>query len=279
VKRVGAHVSTQGGVENAPLNAKRIGARTFGLFTSNPRRWAAPALTAANIEQFQANMRRLKFAPEHVLVHAGYLLNFANADTAQRRATWDAFADEAARCAQLGLSLLVVHPGMLTGQTTEKRGIAWAAGCVNRALNRTNGVTVVLENTATRTSLGRRFEQLAAIIEKVDDQARVGVCLDTCHAFGAGYDVRDAAGFRETIRQLDGCVGLHRVKGMHLNDSKAAFAGGVDRHASLGRGTIGWECFRTIMTDPRFDAVPMIIETPDKDLWPAEIRKLYRLAV
>jgi deoxyribonuclease-4 len=276
MKYVGAHVSVRGGVENAPLNAKAIGAGAFALFTKNPRQWAARPLTSENVDRFRANMKKAGFSAGHVLPHAGYLLNLARADRVQRRATWKAFVDETARCELLGLKYINIHPGMTKGEISEKKGLGWVADCLNYTLEQTSGVTAVLENTTHKFSLGYRFEQLAAIIEGVEDKQRVGVCLDTCHAFGAGYDVRTAEDLDATMKALRKVIPLKYLKGAHLNDSKADLGSHIDRHENLGKGKIGTECFRALMNDRRFDNIPLILETRDPDLWPREIKMLHR---
>ncbi|HEB94854.1 MAG TPA: deoxyribonuclease IV [Sedimenticola thiotaurini] len=278
MKRVGAHVSASGGVENAPLNARAIGARAFALFTKNQRQWKAKPLTVESIEAFRANLAEAGIAPRHVLPHDSYLINLGHPEPEALQKSRDAFLDEMQRCEQLGLPLLNFHPGSHLRKISEQESLAIVAESINLALSRTSGVTAVIENTAGQgTNLGYRFEHLAEIIDRVEDKGRVGVCLDTCHTFTAGYDLRTAAACDDTFAEFDRVVGFDYLRGMHLNDSKPDLGARVDRHESLGRGKLGWEPFRYIMNDPRFDEIPLILETVDPDLWPEEIRHLYAL--
>jgi len=276
MKYVGAHVSASGGVENAPLNAAAIGARAFALFTKNQRQWQAKPLTTKSIDAFRANLEQAGIRPGHVLPHDSYLINLGHPEPEALAKSRAAFLDEMRRCGQLGLQLLNFHPGAHLGKIDEEACLARIAESVNLALEQTEGVTAVIENTAGQgTVLGWRFEHLAAIIDRVEDKSRVGVCLDTAHTFGAGYDLRTAAACAETFTEFDAVVGFRYLRGMHLNDSKAALGSRVDRHHSLGRGLIGLEAFRYIMRDPRFDGMPLVLETIDETLWPEEIRMLY----
>ena len=278
MKRVGAHVSASGGVENAPLNAAEIGARAFALFTKNQRQWRAKALTATSIEAFKRNLESVGIAPRHVLPHDSYLINLGHPDPEALRKSRDAFLDEMQRCEQLGLELLNFHPGSHLKKISETESLAIVAESINQALDRTRGVTAVIENTAGQGSnLGYRFEHLAEIIDQVEDKQRVGVCLDTCHTFTAGYDLRSKESCDQTFGSFDRIVGFSYLRGMHLNDSKPDLGSRIDRHASLGKGKLGWAVFRYIMNDDRFDEIPMILETVDDSLWPEEIRQLYAL--
>ncbi len=278
MKFVGAHVSAAGGVENAPLNAHAIGARAFALFTKNQRRWDAKPLTAASIEAFKANCERYEFAPEQILPHDSYLINLGHPEVEALQRSRAAFIDELQRCQQLGLTLLNFHPGSHLKQLSESESLDRVAESINIALDATDGVTAVIENTAGQGSnLGYRFEHLAQIIDAVEDKSRVGVCLDTCHTFVAGYDLRGPAACQQTFAEFERIVGFEYLRGMHLNDAKVDFATRVDRHHSLGQGFIGWDCFEFIMRDPRFDGIPMVLETIDETIWPDEIRALYQL--
>ncbi len=278
MKRVGAHVSAAGGVENAPLNAQAIGARAFAFFTRNQRQWRSKPLSAKNIEAFKANLEKVGIEPRHVLPHDSYLINLGHPEKAGLEKSRAAFLDEMQRCEQLGLELLNFHPGSHLGKISEEECLARVADSINWALERTEGVTAVIENTAGQGSnVGYRFEHLAAIIEQVEDQSRVGVCLDTCHTFTAGYDLRTAEACEATFAEFHQVVGFDYLRGMHLNDSKPDLGSRVDRHESLGRGKLGWEPFRYIMNDPRFEEIPMVLETVNPDLWPKEIRALYEL--
>lgn len=275
MKRVGAHVHIEGGVQNAPLNAREIGADCFAMFTKNQRQWKARPYDAKTIEAFRRNMEETGFRSEQVLAHDGYLINLGNPDRAKRKISERAFIDELKRCQQLGLTLLNMHPGSHLGAMSDEECLAVIAAGINRSLEKTSGVTVVLENTAGQGSnVGYRFEHLALIIEAVEDKSRVGACLDTCHAFAAGYDLRTAKAFRETMRQLDSAVGFPYLRGVHLNDAVAELGSRKDRHRSIGKGKIGREAFRLLMNDRRFDEIPLVLETDDESLWPKEIRML-----
>ncbi len=279
MKYVGAHVSASGGVENAPLNARQLGANAFALFTKNQRRWEAKPLTTASIDAFRRHCEEAGFAPEQILPHDSYLINLGHPDPEALEKSRAAFLDELQRCAQLGLCYLNLHPGSHLRQLSEEVCLMRIADSINWALERSEGVTAVIENTAGQGSnLGYRFEHLAAIIDRVEDKQRVGVCLDTCHAFVAGYDLRTQEACATTFAEFDAVVGFRYLRGMHLNDAKVALGSRVDRHESLGRGTIGLEAFRFIMQDPRFDRIPLVLETVDDSIWAEEIQLLRRLA-
>ena len=274
-KYVGAHVSASGGVENAPLNAKAIGATAFALFTKNQRQWVAKPLSEESISQFKENCRQAGYEPFQILPHDSYLINLGNPDPQALEKSRNAFLDEMQRCEQLGLDRLNFHPGAHLNQTSEAQCMELIAESINLALDRTTGVTAVIENTAGQGSnLGHTFEQLATIMEQVKDQSRVGVCIDTCHAYTAGYELATREGFEETFTRFGKIIGFDRLKGMHLNDSKKALGSRVDRHDNLGKGLLGTDLFRWIMEDERFDGIPLILETPDDTLWEKEISLL-----
>ncbi len=274
-KLVGAHVSASGGVENAPLNAAAIGAGTFALFVKNQRQWTAPPLKPEQVDAFRRNCREHGFALDKILPHDSYLINLGNPDGPGLKKSRAAFLDEMKRCEQLGLALLNFHPGSHRKMIPEEACMDLIAESVNLALAETCSVTAVIENTAGQGGyLGHAFEQIAYIIDRVEDKGRIGVCLDTCHLYGAGHDLRTAEAFEATMERFGTTVGFEYLKGMHLNDSKGGFGSRVDRHHSLGEGELGWEPFRLIMKDPRFDGIPLILETIDPDRWPEEIRTL-----
>ncbi|MCG8426356.1 MAG: deoxyribonuclease IV [Chromatiales bacterium] len=278
MKRIGAHVSAAGGVHNAPLNAQAIGATAFALFTKNQRQWRAKPLTTEQIDTFKANLQAVKIAPQYVLPHDSYLINLGHPEAEALEKSRNAFIDEMQRCEQLGLSLLNFHPGSHLKKISEEESLAIVAESINLALEQTEGVIAVIENTAGQgTNLGYKFEHLAAIIDDVKDKSRVGVCIDTCHTFTAGYDLRTAEACEQTFAEFDRLVGFDYLRGMHLNDSKPELGSRVDRHHSLGQGKIGWEAFRYIMNDPRFDEIPMVLETIDDTIWAQEIEQLYAL--
>jgi deoxyribonuclease-4 len=275
MKYIGAHVSAAGGVENAPLNAQKIGATAFALFTKNQRQWAAPPLTAESIAAFKSNCDKFGYKPQQILPHDSYLINLGHPEKDALQKSRDAFLDEMQRCEQLGLDRLNFHPGGHLNKITEDECLATIASSINWALNKTSGVVAVIENTAGQgTNLGFSFYHLKKIIDQVDDKTRVGVCIDTCHAYSAGYDIKTKAGFEQVFKEFDEVVEFKYLKGMHLNDSKKELGSRVDRHDSLGKGTLGLEVFDSIINDSRFDGIPLILETPDEELWADEIKLL-----
>lgn len=276
MKQVGAHVSIAGGVENAPQNAFEIGAKAFAMFTRNQRQWASKPLTEVNLEMFRENCDRLGYTPRTILPHDSYLINLGHPEKKPLEKSRKAFIEEMSRCEQLGLSMLNFHPGSHLKKTTPETCLSTIAESVNIALDRTCGVTAVIENTAGQGSnLGFAFEHLAALIDKIEDKSRVGVCLDTCHTFAAGYDLRTSAACLETFDCFDRVVGFQYLRGMHLNDSKKELNSHVDRHESIGKGEIGLEAFQFIMQDERFEEIPLILETTDNTIWKEEIELLY----
>ena len=279
MKYFGAHVSASGGVENAIKNAKAIGATAFALFTKNQRQWLAPELTAAQIELFRQQMAEAGYAAWQVLPHDSYLINLGHPDQEGLDKSRESFFEEMRRCELLGLDRLNFHPGSHLKRISEEGSLDRIAESINMALERTSGVTAVLENTAGQGSnLGFRFEHLAYIIDRVEDKSRVGVCLDTCHTFAAGYDLRTTQALDATFAEFDRVVGFNYLRGMHLNDAMRPLGSRVDRHSPLGDGEIGWECFRYIARDSRFDNIPLILETPDEARWSEEIAKLKEFA-
>lgn len=277
-KYIGAHVSASGGVENAPENAKRIGAKAFALFTKNQRQWVSAPLSENSIQLFRQRCEDYGFAAEHILPHDSYLINLGNPDSEALEKSRAAFLDEMQRCEQLGLKLLNFHPGSSLKKVSEEECLRTIAESINMTLDKTQGVCAVIENTAGQGSnLGYSFEQLAYIIERVEDKSRVGVCLDTCHAFAAGYDLKSESGFTETFEHFENVVGFQYLRGMHLNDSKKGLNSRVDRHELLGKGELGLDTFRMLMKDSRFDNIPLILETPDEEAWKDEIEMLYAM--
>ncbi|MCU7845161.1 MAG: deoxyribonuclease IV [Candidatus Thiodiazotropha sp. (ex Monitilora ramsayi)] len=276
MKYVGAHVSAAGGVQNAPLNAQAIGAKAFALFTKNQRQWRAKPLTTEAIDAFRSNLEAVKIDTRYVLPHDSYLINLGHPEPEGLEKSRHAFLEEVQRCEQLGLSLLNFHPGATLRKISETESLRLVADSINWTLEQTHGVTAVIENTAGQGStLGYRFEHLAEIIDQVEDKSRVGVCLDTCHTFVAGYDLRTAEACSNTFSQFESIVGFNYLRGMHLNDSKPDLGARVDRHHSLGQGKLGWEVFRYIMRDKRFNDIPMVLETIDETIWAEEIAALY----
>lgn len=278
MKYIGAHVSASGGVENAPINAHLIGANAFALFTKNQRQWVAAPLTEKSIHDFKANCQKYGFTATHILPHDSYLINLGHPEAEPLQKSREAFLDEMQRCQQLGLDRLNFHPGSHLGKIDEETCLKTIAESINITLDKTTGVTAVLENTAGQgTNMGFRFEQLATIIHHVEDKSRVGVCIDTCHAYSAGYDLTSKEAFDKTFADFDQIIGFNYLKGMHINDSKKEFGSRVDRHDSLGIGTIGIDTFKFIMHDARFDGIPLILETPNEEIWAEEIAMLKKM--
>ncbi|WP_233964378.1 deoxyribonuclease IV [Pectobacterium versatile] len=272
MKYIGAHVSASGGVDQAVIRAHEIKATAFALFTKNQRQWQAAPLSTEVIDRFKTACEQYAYTPAQILPHDSYLINLGHPDAEALEKSRSAFIDEMSRCQQLGLSLLNFHPGSHLKQIEEADCLARIAESINIALAETDGVTAVIENTAGQGSnLGFRFEHLAAIIDGVEDKSRVGVCIDTCHAFAGGYDLRTEADCEATFSEFDRIVGFRYLRGMHLNDAKSAFGSRVDRHHSLGEGNIGKTAFSYIMKDTRFDGIPMILETINPDIWADEI--------
>jgi deoxyribonuclease-4 len=279
MKRIGAHVSAAGGVQNAPLNAVKIGATAFALFTKNQRRWQAKPLTKKNIHEFKENCQKNNYQMQHILPHGSYLINLGHPEKDKLQKSRNAFLSELKRCEQLGLRKLNFHPGSSLGKKTETDSLKTVAESINWALQQTKFITAVIENTAGQgNTLGYTFQHLAKIIEQVENQERVGVCIDTCHMFAAGYDISSQIAFQKTFEEFDEIVGFSYLQGMHLNDIKTDLASKRDRHASLGQGNIGWDGFKFIVQDARFEEIPLILETPQPDIWPQEISELKKLS-
>ncbi len=272
---LGAHVSASGGVENAPLNAKKINANAFALFIKNQRQWEAKPLTIESISLFNEHCTEHGFDKNQILPHDSYLINLGHPQPEGLEKSRRAFVDEMQRCEQLGLTKLNFHPGSHLNEISEEESLRLIAESINMALDKTSGVTAVIENTSGQGSnLGYKFEHLAFIIRHVEDKSRVGVCIDTCHMFTAGYDILTPQGWENTWKEFDQVVGFSYLKGMHLNDTKKELGSRVDRHAPLGEGILGLEPFRRLMTDSCFCEIPLILETPDEDKWADEIALL-----
>ena len=275
MKRIGAHVSASGGVSNAPLNAAKIGADAFAMFVKNQRRWDAPPLSAEEIAAFKDALKQSGISAEHVLVHDSYLINLGHPREAEREKSLNAFVDEIRRCEALGLRLLNFHPGSHLNEISAQVCLDNIAESLNFAITNTAGVKLVLENTAGQGSnLGYDFAQLAYVIGKISNKDRIGVCIDTCHAFAAGYDLRSRQAYERTMSEFDRAIGYKFLSGMHLNDTKNELGVRKDRHESLGRGFLGLAVFENIMNDPNIDEIPLILETIDDSLWAEEIALL-----
>jgi deoxyribonuclease-4 len=280
MKYIGAHVSASGGVENAPLNADKIGAKAFAIFTKNQRQWKAAPLSESSITQFKENCLKYGYLPQYILPHDGYLINPGSPEKEMLDKSREALLDEMQRCEQLGLTMLNFHPGAHLGKISEDDCIKNVAESINICLSETQGVTAVIENTAGQGShIGYMFEHLRKIIDLVDDKSRIGVCFDTCHAYASGYDIKSFEGYELTFREFDQIIGLSFLKGFHLNDARKGLGSRVDRHESIGKGDLGEEVFIRIMKDPRFDNMPIILETPDEEIWGEEIAWLYKMVI
>ncbi|MBR4988993.1 MAG: deoxyribonuclease IV [Bacteroidaceae bacterium] len=274
MKYIGAHVSASGGVENAPLNAKEIGANAFALFTKNQRQWVSAPLTAKSIAQFKENCLNGGFDTSYIMPHDSYLINLGNPDEEAIQKSRAAFIDEMQRCEQLGLKMLNFHPGSHLNKISIEQCLDEIAANINLALSKTNGVTAVIENTAGQGSnVGNRFEEIRYIIDRIEDKSRVGVCIDTCHTYSAGYDI--VGDYEGVFGEFERVIGLEYLKGIHLNDTKKPLGSRVDRHESLGLGLLGMDFFKRFMQDPRFDNMPIVLETPDESRWVDEIALLH----
>ncbi|MEY8728338.1 deoxyribonuclease IV [Bacteroides xylanisolvens] len=270
MKYIGAHVSASGGVEFAPVNAHEIGANAFALFTKNQRQWVSKPLTEESISLFKENCEKYGLQPEYILPHDSYLINLGHPEEEGLQKSRAAFLDEMQRCELLGLKLLNFHPGSSLNKISIEDCLSLIAESINIALEKTKGVTAVIENTAGQGSnLGSKFWQLKYIIDRVNDKSRVGVCLDTCHTYTAGYDIVNE--YDKVFDEFDKEVGFNYLRGMHLNDSKKALSTHVDRHDSIGEGLTGKAFFERLMQDSRFDNMPLILETPDESKWKEEI--------
>ena len=279
MKFFGAHVSASGGVENAPRNASAIGATAFALFTKNQRQWRSAPLTTASIEAFGRELAAAGIDPRHVLPHDSYLINLGHPEEEGLERSREAFLDEMQRCEQLGLDRLNFHPGSHLKKISTEECLDRVAESINIALRATKGVTAVIENTAGQGSnVGFAFWQLKRIIDGVEDRSRVGICLDTCHSFAAGYDLSSELACERTFEEFDREVGFEYLRGVHLNDALRPLGSRIDRHTPLGEGQIGWDCFRFIARDSRFDDLPLILETPDESRWAEEIEILNKFA-
>jgi deoxyribonuclease-4 len=275
MKYIGAHVSAAGGVENAPKNAAEIGATAFALFTKNQRQWVAKPLTDKSIHKFKEACEQYGFGPGQILPHDSYLINLGHPEYESLEKSRNAFLDEMQRCELLGIDRLNFHPGSHLGKIEESASLKIIAESINLALNRTKNVIAVIENTAGQgTNLGFLFEHIAEIINQVEDKNRVGVCIDTCHGFAAGYDFSTQEGYNNLWYEFDRIVGFKYLKGMHLNDAKKELGSKVDRHAPLGKGFIGMDAFQRLMQDERLEEIPFILETPESENWDKEIQML-----
>ncbi len=276
---LGFHASIAGGPANAPAHARRLGARAMQIFTRSPRMWRAAPISRDGAAAFRAEVARLELTA--VVAHAIYLLNLASSDDALWRRSIDAFVDEIERCALLGIDRIVIHPGS-RGEQTVVRGLRRVLRALTEVTRRTRqtGVKVLLETTAgAGASLGARIDELAWLIDRHPQPERLGLCLDSCHLFAAGYPLHEPDGLDRLLAEIDDAVGTTKIECLHLNDSKGEFASRVDRHARLGQGHIGEDFFRRLMREPRLFGVPKLLEVPGGDeAFAGDLRLLARLA-
>lgn len=278
MKRIGAHVSAAGGVENAPLNALEIGADAFALFVKNQRQWSAKALEIESINKFDENLKLANIKKEHVLPHNSYLINLGHPDDEKRKKSINAFINEIQRANLLGLKMINFHPGSHLREISENECLENISNSINFIIANTSDVKLVIENTAGQGSnLGYKLEHLAYLIDKTQNKQRVGVCIDTCHFFAGGYDLRSKESYKKTMSEFDKLVGYKYLSGMHLNDSKNSLGVKKDRHESIGKGTIGFEAFENIMRDENIDEIPLILETINPEIWADEIKLLRQM--
>lgn len=276
MKYIGAHVSSAGGVSNTPLEAREIGAKAFALFTGSSGRWVSKNPSEEEIKKFKDNCELYGFKPEVILPHDNFLINLGSADKKILALSRKSFSDELKRCELLGLKMLNFHPGSHKNEISEEECLDRIAESINYTLEKSQGVTAVLENVAGQGSnMGHTFEQLRHIIDKVEDKNRIGVCIDTCHAYSAGYDLKTEEGYEKTWEDFESIIGFKYLRGMHLNDDKREHGSRIDRHAEIGKGTLGEDFFIRLMKDQRFDNIPLILETPNEALWSEEIAWLY----
>ncbi|CAL4042428.1 Endonuclease 4 [Buchnera aphidicola (Anoecia corni)] len=275
MKYIGAHFSTSGGIDKAVFRAKLLESTAFSFFTKNQLRWNSPNLDKKTILKFKSACDICEFSNKYIIPHASYLINLGNPDTQLLQKSRIAFLDEINRCQKLGLCLLNFHPGNHLKKISEKNCLKLISSSINYALKKTKSVNLVIENTAGQgSSVGYKFEHIANIIKNTHDKSRIGVCLDTCHLFSAGYDIRTKESFKKTFLLFEKIIGLKYLKAMHLNDSKTMFNSRIDRHHNLGLGNIGNKTFSYIMNDSRFNNIPLILETSNKNLWSKEINWL-----
>lgn len=272
MKYLGVHIDVVPPLAMAPEAARALGADAFSFCPVDAKKWSDKPYEAADIEAFKDAVARLGYSASQILPHASLLLNLCSPDARKLKLSRISLVDQMKRCHSLGLTMLNFHPGATIKQLSEADATALVADSINYALDRTEGVAAIIENTAGQGSnIGYSFGQLADIIDKVHDKSRVGVCIDTCHAFAAGYDMTDRAGYDAAWADFDSTVGMGYLRGMHLNDAVRPAGSRIDRHAPIGKGMLGSDFFAMLMADARIDSIPMILETPDPSLWKIEI--------
>jgi len=277
-KFIGAHVSASGGVHKTLENAKKIEARAFAFFVKNQRQWNAKPLEDSIVLEFKNRLIKSNISVDHILPHAGYLINLGSPFPEKREKSISSFIDELERCSRLGMTYLNIHPGSHLREISEEASLDLVVDSLEQALDAVPDIKIIIENTAGQGSnLGYKFEHLAHIINKLTDKNRIGVCLDTCHTYAAGYDIKDPEKYEETMSGFGDIVGFEYLTGIHLNDSKVACCSRKDRHHSIGKGYLELPFFVRFMNDDRFDNMPIILETIDDTIWLDEIKLLYNM--
>ncbi|VFP78072.1 Endonuclease 4 [Buchnera aphidicola (Cinara cuneomaculata)] len=269
---IGAHVSSQGGVEKSILRAHQLGATAFSLFLNNPLRWNHSSLTNKIVNNFHKNCKIYGYSSLQILPHSSFLINLGHPDKNMNKKSCYAFIHEINCCYQLGLIMINIHPGSYLYQITEQKCLEIISDSINFVLNQTRKVVIVLENTAGQGSnVGYCFEHLAFIINKIEDKSRIGVCLDICHLFAAGYQLNDTDIFLDTFKKFNTLIGLKYLYGIHMNDSKGKCNSRLDRHHNLGYGKIEKHVFSKIVQITEFQNIPIILETKNITMWKNEI--------
>ncbi len=277
---LGPHVSIAGGVQTAPQRAIELGANALGLFTKNQRQWSSKPLEPQEIAAFTSRLEESGIRSEHAVIHASYLINIGNPDPEKRRKSLDGLLDECTRAERLGLSLVNFHPGSGMGDLDEDETVSLIAEGCRSILEQTTSAVLVLEATAGQGAhVGYRFSHLGEIVRRAGSPQRMGVCIDSCHIFAAGYDVRSAEAYARTMDEFEREVGFDRLVAIHLNDSKSALGSRKDRHELIGDGTIGLAGLANFVCDPRLAKIPFVLETPDPDRWKEEIELLRTVAL
>ncbi|WWO95823.1 MAG: deoxyribonuclease IV [Candidatus Dasytiphilus stammeri] len=279
MKYIGVHVSITGGLENAVLQAHYLNASAFALFVKNPRQWMSVPMNEESINNFIKFCKKYNFTSNQIVPHTSYLINLGHPVKYNLEKSRESFIDEINRCNKLKLKFINFHPGSHLNQISILSCIKRIAESINIAFDNTTNIIGLIENTAGQGStIGHSFEQIASIIDQVEDKSRIGVCFDTCHAFSAGYNFTTQETYQKTFLDFDKIISLTYLRAMHLNDSKNFINSRIDRHENLGKGNIGLPFFRWIIKDVRFEQIPMILETPNFLIWKEEIAWLKRIA-
>lgn len=272
MKYLGVHIDAGENLAEVPVLASSLGASAFSFCPIDARKWSVPAYSPELIDEFQTACQQAGYTSDSILPHASLLLNLCSPDARKLKLSRISLVDQMSRCASLGLKMINFHPGATMKEMNEEGALALTAQSINYALEKTEDVIAVIENTAGQGSnIGYTFEQIAGIIDQVEDKTRVGVCIDTCHASAAGYDMATAESYEAVWQKFDDVIGREYLRGMHINDAMRPTGSRIDRHAPIGKGTLGSDFFAMLMADKRLDGIPMILETPDPSLWHIEI--------